>query len=265
MKVSFDTIGSIAIIRHRPGETLEQERKAAKAIMRNNRSIRGVFRRVGRTEGKERLSKFVFICGDKNQKTVHKENGCVFYVDIKKVYFSPRLSTERARVARSIKKSDNVLDMFCGVGPFTIQAAKKASYVAAIDINKDAITLLQENIKANKVENVRFFLGDAKKILNGIKTRFDVIIMNNPTMSRNFLPNAVRAAKDRCTIFFYEFLKAENGLSEAEKTDISSIKRILSAYCDKVSIKPHVTGEAAPYLYRMCFDIKIKKSSTRSS
>ena len=82
-------------------------------------------------------------------------NACVAHckLDVKKVYFSPRLATERKRVADLVSDGEEILDMFAGVGPFPFVIAKEKSVdITAVDINEVAIQYLNENIKINKVK-----------------------------------------------------------------------------------------------------------------
>ena len=80
--------------------------------------------------------------------TIHREYGCRYKVDLAKAYFTPRLSTERSRILSWIKEGDTIIDMFAGVGPYSILLAKskKPSNVIAIDKNPDAVYYLKENI-----------------------------------------------------------------------------------------------------------------------
>src|SRR5437870_3131961 len=109
-----------------------------------------------------------YIAVENRTHTIHKEYGCLFEVDLSKAFFSPRLSTEHQRVVQMVEKGERVVDMFAGVGPFSILIAKKVGDVRmdAIDANPQAIELLQENVRANKVEaKVHVHLGDAREVI----------------------------------------------------------------------------------------------------
>ncbi|MQK95284.1 methyltransferase, partial [Escherichia coli] len=92
---------------------------------------------------------------------------CIFKLDISKVFFTPRLSAERIRIASMVKPGETICDLFAGVGPFSIIIAKKNPNVKvhACDINPDAYKYLVENIRLNKVEDrVKAYFGDARKL-----------------------------------------------------------------------------------------------------
>jgi tRNA (guanine37-N1)-methyltransferase len=119
----------------------------------------------------------VLFRSERTTETIHKENGIRLKIDINKAYFSPRLQTERQRVIEQVKPGETVIDMFCGVGPYSIAIAKKAREVYAIDHNPAAIKLLKENIKLNKVTNVKALKGDALELIKTLP-KADRIIMN---------------------------------------------------------------------------------------
>ena len=92
----------------------------------------------------------VLIAGNNKTETEYKENNCRFIVDVEKAFFSPRLSTERERISNLINDNETVVNMFGGIGMFSILAAKKKSCtVYNIDINPNASKLCEENIRLN--------------------------------------------------------------------------------------------------------------------
>src|SRR5207244_9249265 len=123
---------------------------------------------------------------------------------------SPRLSTEHQRVVQMVEKGERVVDMFAGVGLFSILIAKKVVDVRvdAIDANPQAVELLQENVRANKVEaKVHAHLGDAREVIR--KELFQSarrVIMNHPSASKDFVKEACAALQPSGgTIHYYTF------------------------------------------------------------
>src|SRR3989338_6589488 len=116
---SFDVIGNIAVLKQERGN-----RKRAGRILKQNKNIRTVVEKTERVKGRLRTLKTRHLAGEKTKEALHKENGCIFRLNIDKCYFSPRLASERARVAEKIKKVNgikkkDVLVMFAGVAPFS--------------------------------------------------------------------------------------------------------------------------------------------------
>ena len=128
---SFDIIGDIAIVKFDGKLKKNDKINAAETLLTKNKNVKKIFEKIGMINGEERLPKLRQLIG-KGSVTLYKENGFSFYVDVKKVFFSPRMSNERLRVINQIRNEENVLDMFCGVGPFAIPTAKKCKSVTAI-------------------------------------------------------------------------------------------------------------------------------------
>lgn len=91
------------------------------------------------------------MAGEKSYEVKMKEVGVSFEFDFEKVYWCSRLQNERDRVLELIKPRELLLDLFCGVGPLTVRAAKKGAYVIANDLNPSCYDYLVKNCKANGV------------------------------------------------------------------------------------------------------------------
>lgn len=160
-------------------------------------------------EGVTRTRKLELIAGEDIYETIHKEHGVRLKLDVKKVYFSPRLATERKRLAKQVKDGEIILDMFAGIGPFPILIAKEHEVdIYATDINKEAIKYMENNIEINKLKGkIRPILGDVNKIAEEkfIKEniRFDRIIMNLPGTAKDFLELAMTLVNNEGIIHYY--------------------------------------------------------------
>lgn len=77
-------------------------------------------------------------------------------------------------------KSNNVLDLYCGVGTLSIVASMNAKNVLGVEINSNAIIDANLNKTLNKRNNVDFICEDTKNILNKITSDFDTIILDPP-------------------------------------------------------------------------------------
>ncbi len=98
LRASFDSVGDIAILEVSP-QLQKKEKFIAQAVLSQNPAIKTVLKKVGRHAGKYRIQKTKFLAGKKTKEAVHKENGVLMSLNVEKCYFSPRLSTERMRVA----------------------------------------------------------------------------------------------------------------------------------------------------------------------
>jgi tRNA (guanine37-N1)-methyltransferase len=217
---ALDTIGDLAIIEI-PPELKTHERIIGEAILATRKNVRTVLAKVGAVSGTYRLREFEIIAGEPKTATVHKESGCQYHVDVAKAYFSPRLSHEHSRVASLIQKGETVVDLFAGVGPFSVLIAKKNAdaKVYAVDINPEAIEFLKRNVRLNRVENrVVPILGDARQLteerLLGVADR---VIMNLPEKAKEFIDAACRAIKPSgATVHYYAFIRLPDSLENAQ-------------------------------------------------
>ena len=93
------------------------------------------------------------MAGEPNYQVEIREQGVRFQLDFEKVYWCSRLSTERDRLLKLLKKGETLLDLFCGVGPLAIRAAKNGLNVIANDLNPDCYKYLLKNAEINKVSD----------------------------------------------------------------------------------------------------------------
>lgn len=252
---SYDIVGSIMIFSGFPEELCKKERLIGNAFIHLLKNVKTVCRKTKKYSGEYRTPKLRVIAGEKSKETAHKENGCTFRLDVEKVYFSPRSSTERKRIFSKVRPGESVLVMFSGCGPFPISIAKntKAKDVFSVEINPAAAAYQEENIKINKIKNVRLFLGDAGKVLPTIKKKFDRIIMPLPKGAESFLPLALKKIKNRGVIHFYDFL-AEGGFNKAAEK--------IGKACVKAKKKYKLLsitrcGQFSPRVCRICADFKV--------
>ncbi|MFO8050555.1 MAG: class I SAM-dependent methyltransferase family protein [Thermoplasmatota archaeon] len=179
---SFDILGDVAVIKLEK-ELLPHSWEVGKALLDFNRNIRSAVLDKG-VKGDLRIRELELLAGDPDLETVHIENNLRFKLDPSKVYFSPRLATERMRIAKMTGK-EKVLDMFAGVGPFSLNIARhgEPEKVVGIDLNPLCIEYFRTNISLNSVEDkVEAHLGDAADI-SGMFSPYDRIIMNLPHTS----------------------------------------------------------------------------------
>lgn len=215
LPTSFDMIGDIAVIKI-PEKLSEYKSAIAEAICRVNRHINKVAEDLG-VKGEFRVRDLRLLKGT-DLITVHQENHIKIKVDLEKIYFSPRLAAERAIIASYVKDNETVLDMFCGVGPFSLLIAKSKNVkIYAIDKNPAAIEYLRENMKINKVSNIVPILGDSKEIIPTME-KVDRVIMNNPHHSLEFLDLALAISKH--WIYFYIITDNKENVLELLKSKV---------------------------------------------
>jgi tRNA (guanine37-N1)-methyltransferase len=220
---SFDIIGSkrkaVAII-ELPERLQAYEQEIAEAIMRIHRNVSSVLSKESERLGEFRTRDLRLVAGDPDTEVMHKESGCFFRLDPRKVYFSPRESAERNRISGKVVNGESVLVMFSGVGPFPIRIAKseRSVKVTAVEVNPDAHNYCVENIHLNKVgSQVDPKLGDVRNVCPDLGETFDRILMPLPKGAHKFLDVAIPLLKEGGMIHFYHWASKEDLFSKAEK------------------------------------------------
>lgn len=258
---SYDIIGDIAIIRVH--EILKSKAHfIAEAIMRTHKRVKTVLLQTSPVHGEFRLRKLQRIAGENKTETVHKEFGCLFKVDLEQVYFSPRLSYERRRVAELANPREVVVNLFAGVGCFSIIMAKfsKVDKVYSVDINPVAVRYMQENVLLNKVVGrVIPILGDAKEVaekqLRGVADR---VLMPLPEKAYEYLDQALVALKPSGGyIHYYAFehaTKKESPVEKAKTRVAEKLRRLDTKFDMPFGRIVRATG---PNWYQIVIDIQI--------
>ncbi len=209
---SFDTVGDIALLEI-PPELEKKQTLIAGTVMKLNKHVKVVAKKKSAMKGEYRVRELEVIAGEKRTSTIYKESGCLYKVDLAKVFFSPRLSFERERVAKMVKPNSNVLVLFAGVGPFAILIAKKqpSAKVVGIELNPIAVKFFKENIALNKMEGrVRAIEGDVNRVVpKQFANWADFIHMPAPHTATEFLDSALAAARKGCIISFYGFERTD--------------------------------------------------------
>jgi tRNA (guanine37-N1)-methyltransferase len=255
---SMDIVGNIAIVEI-PHELEPHKNTIGKAILVTHKNLETVLAKASAVTGEYRTREFKLLAGKNKTTTIHRENGCQYFVDLAKAYFSPRLSNEHKRIAELTEEEETVVDLFAGIGPFVILIAKTRGDVKtyAVDVNPDAITFLKKNARLNRVENKVFpILGDAqiiaKEQLIGIADR---VIMNLPEKAIEFVEAGCKALKPKGGyIHFYCFINEQNPL-EKNKIDLINSLEKAGRKINKISSK--LIRSTAPYQWQVAFDAEI--------
>jgi tRNA (guanine37-N1)-methyltransferase len=256
---SFDIIGSIAIIKI--PETLSAKKKLiADVLIEEIKSIKTVFCQVSGVEGDYRLRKLELLSGENNAITVYKEHGCAFKVDVINTYFSPRLSTERLRISKLIGPNEVIVNMFGGVGTFSIIIShnNKSSIIYSIDSNPKAHDLCKENIEINKLtSNVYPILGDAKvEISNKLRSIATRVLMPLPEKARDFVDAAIISLADNKGIVHYFSHVGADNKKIAIRNGIKDTSKSFGKYNHKIR-NIRVVREVGPRFYQVVSDVEI--------
>ncbi|UKK01054.1 tRNA (guanine(37)-N(1))-methyltransferase [Theileria orientalis] len=166
--VGFETIGHIAHL-NIPSERLSIKKLIGKIILDKHKHIRTVINKRSELQNQFRTMDIEHLAGEKNYVAKLIENGLNFQIDFANVYWNSRLIQERNRIRDLLDSDDLLVDMFAGVGPFAIYAAKKGCCVFANDLNPVGAKYMEINAKLNKVQElVKVFNKDARDFISKV-------------------------------------------------------------------------------------------------
>ena len=255
---AFDQIGSIIIVRI-PDSLSHKKKIIGETLLNEVKIVRSVFYQSSAVEGDFRTRNLEILAGEDNTETEYKEFGCRFIVDVKNAFFSPRLSTERERIAKLAQDGEVLTNMFAGVGMFSIMAAKKKKCtVYSLDLNPTASKLCERNIVLNKLAGkVISINGDASKIIEArLIDKSDRTLTLLPERSDEFLESAIKTTKSGGIIHYYSHMHADKKsdagrLSEEHYLKITPVKSEI--------LDSKIVRAVGPRYYQTVVDVKITK------
>lgn len=253
---SYQIIGKSLLIKLKP-ELLRHRALIGKAIMDILPYIHSVCL-MKEISGKTRKPNIEVIAGCRNTQTLHREHGCSFLLDIKDFMWSKGNKAEKQRLIKLVKSGETIVDMFAGIGYFSIPIAKftKAKKIYAIDINPKAISYLQKNVWINDVVKIEILKGDCRDFAPLLENISDRIIMGYLFDTEKFLPAALRIAKNNCIIHFHRIVKKE---------EIEQLKKRIKSLAEKNKCKIKFIcvkkiKSYAPRIWHVVMDMRIIKS-----
>lgn len=159
--------------------------------------------KLGRIRGLKREPEVDVLVGE-GTETVHKENHCLFKLDVSQIMWSKGNTTERKRIAGLVKDGETVVDLFAGIGYFSIPVAvhSPVGKVYSIEINPTAYNYLCQNINLNKVsDTIEPFYGNCRDLApKGVADR---VLMGYIGNTHHYLDVALDALKEEGGVIHY--------------------------------------------------------------
>jgi len=187
--------------------------------------------KIDHIQGTKREPVYKILYGGETE-TVNKENGCLFKLDLSKVMWSKGNNNERLRIAKLVEDGERVIDMFAGIGYFSIPIGVHANAceVISIEINPNSYHFLCENIKLNKLDNITPILGDCKDITPNYNA--DRIIMGYVKTTHHYLKVAIDSLNEGGILHYHETVPEklmntrpiERIMSEADGREVELLK-----------------------------------------
>ena len=258
---SYDVVGDIAIVRIIEA-TDEEAQKIAKIVLQSNPHVKTVMQQAGSVEGERRLRRLKWLAGEKKTETVYREFGCLLKVDLEKCFFSPRLGFERMRVANQVRAGEVVVNMFAGVGCFSILISKHANplKVYSVDVNPDAIRFMKENIDLNRVRYiVEAVEGDAKNVIaEKLGKTADRVLMPLPEKAFEYLDFALAALKPAGgMVHYYDFSHAKKGVDPVGEVERKVSEKLKDSNVAFEYVFGKVVRPVGPRWFQVVLDINV--------
>ncbi len=205
---AFDQLGDLLIVKV-PEPLWDHRGDLGEALLAFQPAARAVFHDAG-VKGEYRTRELKRIAGQGGTLTTVRENGITLWVDVAEAYFSPRLSTERARVRQMIEPGQRVIDLFGGVAPLAVQAALAGAQVDCVDLNPAACALARRNVESLALEDrVAIHEADARYLGPSLEPA-DHVVMNLPHGAKHFMDVAAPLVVAGGMLHHHEILDREH-------------------------------------------------------
>lgn len=252
LRRSFDIIGDIAILEV-PNELKKKEKLIGNTILELLPNVKVVAVEQGEHKGAFRRQKLKVVAGEKRLVTIHKESAVVLALDVEKCYYSPRLGSERLRIASQVAEGEKILVAGSGIGVYPLVLAKhsKAAKVVGVEINPVAHKFALQNVQTNKLASkVQVLKGDVFKAKLG---KFDRVIMAMPTFGVKCVPQLLKFAKKGAFLHVLDF--AEESDREAPAKELVNLCKEKKRPCKIMGVVK--TGTPGVRRLRVCVDAKV--------
>ncbi len=248
---SYDRLGNLIIIEV-PSTLLKKAKLIGETLLSAHPGVRTVCMKNGIHGGTYRTQKLKVIAGKRTKEADYFESGVKIRLHAEKVFFSPRLSSERLRIAKMVMPGERVLVMFSGCGPYqmVIGRAQKLCIVEGVELNAIGHKYAEINKELNRLSNVINHLGDVRKVVPKLGA-FDRVIMALPKDAPEFLDVGLPAVKKGGIVHLYSFAHEEEFALEAAR--IVEICKGLGRIVKSTGV--YKCGAYKPHVFRVCVDL----------
>ncbi|TRY55261.1 hypothetical protein DNTS_015741, partial [Danionella cerebrum] len=273
----YSRVGHIAHMNLREHQ-LPYRNLIGQVIMDKTPGITCVVNKTNTIDSTYRNFQMEVLAGESNMVAKVRENGILYEFDFSRVYWNPRLSTEHERIVSLLHRGDTVVDVFAGVGPFAIPAARRGCNVLANDLNPESFHWLQHNAKLNKVDKkITAFNMDGREFIQGpVRERLPAllkashkihIVMNLPALALEFLDafKGLLASETEDSVpsddislpqvHCYGFSKEKDAQRDVVERAEANLKTSLQGFC-----KVHLVRNVAPNKEMMCVSFTLPRS-----
>jgi tRNA wybutosine-synthesizing protein 2 len=262
LPAGFQRIGDIIIL-NLDESLIEFEKEIGDATLELNSSVRTVCRKTGIITGKFREPQIEVIAGDENTVTTHIESGCRYRFDIRKVMFAKGNVVERSRIAKQVQDGEIIVDMFAGLGYFSVPIGvmSKPKKVYSIELNPVSFEFLKENLRINHIHNIEAINGDNRDVVDrlveeGIQA--DRVLLGYLPPPKEFLPWAFKIIKKEGILHYEDIVRVEKEQEDIDRVVEEVRDAGKKAGFDVELILARKVKSYGPKTEHWVFDLKVK-------
>uniref|UniRef100_A0A6N2N8T4 tRNA (guanine(37)-N1)-methyltransferase n=1 Tax=Salix viminalis TaxID=40686 RepID=A0A6N2N8T4_SALVM len=265
---AFETVGHIAHLNLRD-EHLPYKKLIAKVVLDKNKpKIQTVVNKIDAIHNDYRTMQLEVLAGNHSLVTMVVENGLRFQVDLAAVYWNSRLASERQRLLNDFAHHDVLCDVFAGVGPIALSAAKIVKHVYANDLNPCAVQYMEKNSVLNKLErHIEIFNMDGRRFIDAMFASqkahsITQVVMNLPNDAVEYLDAFRGVFKDKPKDKEYALPMIHvYGFSKARDPEFDFHERIRIALQEvAVNVEMRRVRHVAPGKWMLCASFRLPKS-----
>ncbi len=252
----WEKIGSVVSIKV-PDELCEYKEIIGKAYA-DGLGCTTTLNDTGGISGVYRKPVVEVIYGSAHTETIHSENGIRFKIDPQQIMFSSGNMGERRRMASIAHPNETVVDLFAGIGYFTLPIAvySKPKKIVACEINLVAYDYLCANVVLNHVSSIvepRF--GDNRVVApEDCANRVILGYLHDP---QEYLPVAFSCLKNHVGMLHYHELVP---VDQIPRQPLSHIEVVAGRFNRCVELlKVHEIKSYAPRVNHLVLDVRISQ------
>jgi tRNA wybutosine-synthesizing protein 2 len=249
LPMKWERYGSVLVLRY--PQVLDSLKNEILPIYAAELKVKTILNEKGKIQEAIRVPDMEIIYG-KDPETIHIENGIKYKFDASKIMFSSGNVNERIRMSKIKVDSETIIDMFAGIGYFSLPLAKyqKPKKIFACEINPLAFKYLNENINLNNVASIEPYLGDNRAF---DKAKANRILMGFIDTEK-FISKALSLLEDQKGIIHFHNTWTTEELKNKEM--------ILNKYANKYgyefkTLYFSVIKSYAPHIWHIVADLKI--------
>lgn len=253
----FQKTGKI-IIMNLPVELENNFSVIGNGVLKLFPDVKTVCVKTGGIKGEFRRPQIKVIAGEKNTIVENFENGVWYCYDAKKIMFAKGNVSERGRLAKQIKPFETIVDMFVGIGYFSLPIAKKNPSVRiyGIDKNPDSIYWLFRSKEKNDLKNIEIILGDSNKEIEKLISKgvvADRVLMGYLPEPKEFILSALSILKKGGMVHYDALIR-----TDYVEEDLSIIKKLFEQTGRQVEIvNPQRVKSYRPKVDHYVIDLRV--------